>query len=208
MKKKVVIIGGGFAGSPIAKKLQKKFDVTLIDSKNYFEFTPGILRTIIEPNHIKKIQVLHTRYLKYAKVITNTVKEIKNNKVILKNNKQIYFDYLVIASGSKYKSPIKEQNVLLATRAQHLAKNHKKLRLAKNVLIVGGGLAGVELATEITGKYKEKNITIIQSPNTIMIRNKKKSIKYAEKKTRRKWGQNNCKRESNNKEQQNKNKQK
>ena len=35
--KKVLIIGGGFAGSIITKKLENKFDVTLIDSKDYFE---------------------------------------------------------------------------------------------------------------------------------------------------------------------------
>ena len=33
--KKIVIIGGGFAGSHIARNLEDKFEVILIDSKNY-----------------------------------------------------------------------------------------------------------------------------------------------------------------------------
>ena len=61
--KKVVVIGGGFAGAYIARHLEKDFDVTLIDTKDYFEFTPGILRTIVFPKHMKRIQVLHTHYL-------------------------------------------------------------------------------------------------------------------------------------------------
>ena len=67
MKKKVVIVGGGFAGSHVAKSLEKYFDVFLIDTKDYFEFTPGVLRAIVEPLHIRNIQVLHNHYLKWAK---------------------------------------------------------------------------------------------------------------------------------------------
>ena len=66
--KKLVIIGGGFAGSLIAKNCENYFDTTLIDSKDFFEFTPGILRTIVQPSHAKKIQVLHKEYLKKTKV--------------------------------------------------------------------------------------------------------------------------------------------
>ena len=57
--KKLVIIGGGFAGAKIAKALESEFNVTLIDSKDYFEFTPSILRAIIKTKYLKKIQILH-----------------------------------------------------------------------------------------------------------------------------------------------------
>jgi NADH dehydrogenase FAD-containing subunit len=47
----VVIVGGGFAGAYVAKALEDCFRVTLVDNKDYFEFTPSVLRTIVEPNH-------------------------------------------------------------------------------------------------------------------------------------------------------------
>jgi hypothetical protein len=49
MTKKVVIIGGGFAGSTIAKILSqnKSLDITLIDTKEYFEHTPSVLREVV-----------------------------------------------------------------------------------------------------------------------------------------------------------------
>src|SRR3989344_3467912 len=121
MKKKVVIIGGGFAGSDVAKKVEKEVDVTLIDTKNYFEFTPGVLRTIVEPEHIKKIQDLHSDYLKSAKIIVGKVNEVSKEYVLV-GKKKIYFDYLVISSGSSYNSPFKEQRVVIARRAENLKK--------------------------------------------------------------------------------------
>ena len=97
--KKVIVIGGGFAGSHIAKELQNEFDVTLIDSKDYFEFTPSILRSIVKPSHVKEIQVLHAHYLPKCKIIVGCVEEVSKEYVKLKDEK-IFYDYLVIASGS------------------------------------------------------------------------------------------------------------
>lgn len=182
--KKIIVIGGGFAGALTAKKLEKKkdFKVTLIDTKNYFEFTPGILRTIVSPSHIKKIQILHNHYLHRSKIITDKVIEISEKYVKLKSGKKIEFDYLVIASGSKYELPIKEQDLIISTRASHLRDCYEKLCKAKSILIIGGGLVGVELAGEILDHYKKENkkITIVHSAPEIIPRNNKKTIIYAD----------------------------
>ena len=76
--KRLVIIGGGFVGATVARELEGEFHVTLIDSKDYFEFTPSILRTIVEPDHMKKVQLLHSHYLKKAVLIREEVEEITN----------------------------------------------------------------------------------------------------------------------------------
>jgi len=178
--KKIVIIGGGFAGSHIVRELENKFDVTLIDSKDYFEFTPSILRTIVNPEHIKKIQIIHTHYLKRAKVIVGCVKTINNRYVTLKNSNKIHFDYLVICSGSNYNTPFKEKDIIKITRAEHLRDCYTNLCKAKEILIIGGGLVGVELAAEISTHYNDKNITIIHSKEKLIERNHGKAIKYAE----------------------------
>ncbi len=43
--KKVIIVGGGFAGLNLAKHLSRKkqFEVTLVDKNNYHFFTPFTL---------------------------------------------------------------------------------------------------------------------------------------------------------------------
>jgi apoptosis-inducing factor 2 len=178
--KKLVVIGGGFAGSGIAKRLEKIFDVTLIDTKDYFEFTPGILRTIVDPEHIKSIQVLHARYLKRSKIIIGEVKEVSKNFINV-NGDKIYFDYLVISSGSRYEAPIKEGNVVMATRSEHLKKYYNNLESSKKILIVGGGLVGIELAAEIIDHYPKKKVIIAHSHEKLIERNNTRAINYVEK---------------------------
>ena len=183
--KKLVILGGGFAGAKIAKALENKFEVTLIDSKDYYEFTPGILRSIVKPTHLKKIQVIHNHYLKKAKVIVECIKEVSKNYVLTDKSK-IKFDYFVIALGSSYNSPFKEKEIIVATRGAHLRKYYKELCKVKNITIVGGGIVGVELAGEISDFYKNKEITLIQKHEKLMERNRNKTISYADNFLRKK----------------------
>ena len=80
----IVIIGGGFCGSLCARKLEKKFNVTLIDTTEYFEFTPSVPNALCDSTYGDKIQVLHKNYLKYAKVIISKVDYIGDEYVRIK----------------------------------------------------------------------------------------------------------------------------
>lgn len=177
--KKVVIVGGGFVGSYCAKALENDFDTILIDTTDYFEFTPSVLRVIVEPKCLKNIHVKHKDYLKKANFIHGEVKEV-NKKYVLVKGKKIKFDYLVICSGSKYYLPIKEQNVLVPTRIENLKKSNEELKKAKNVVLIGGGIVGVELAAEIIEKFPKKKVTIIEGQDCLVKRNNAKCGIYAE----------------------------
>ena len=179
--KKLVIIGGGFAGTHIAKSLEQNFKTTLIDTNDYFEFTPGILRTIVEPNHLKKIQSLHKNYLKKTKIIVGCAIEVGNDYILIDKKSKIGFDYLVICSGSHYNKPIKEQNIVYADRSKSLEASSKMLFNSKNVLIIGGGLVGVELAAEIITRFPDKKVKLIHSGERLIPRNNLKSSNYAMK---------------------------
>ena len=180
MQKRAVIIGGGFAGSTAARKLEDNFNVTLIDTKDYFEFTPSVLRTIVEPEHIKKIQSLHRNYLSKAVVVRGYVKEM-SKKYVMVSGKKFLYDYLTICSGSEYNLPMKSKSTVTATRADVLAKYAKKLKESNSALIIGGGLVGVELAAEIIEKYPEKKVTIAHGINELIERNPQKAMEYSKK---------------------------
>lgn len=176
--KRVVIIGGGFAGTIIAEKLQKEFNTILIDDKEYFEYTPGILRTIVEPQHVNKIQRKHQTYLTNTEFICAEVSSIAPSYVTCLK-KKIPYDYLVLASGSSYGSPIKGGAVVSADRAKTLHKHHAQVKQAQHVLIIGGGIVGVELAAEIAETFPGKKITLVESNDTLMKRSPPKAQEYA-----------------------------
>lgn len=177
--KKVLIIGGGFAGSLAAKGLESDFKVTLIDCKEYFEFTPGILRSIVDLNHTEKIQVSHISFLKKTNLIRGEVIELAEDHATYRcknKNHKMKFDYCIITSGSSYESPIKSKNLVMASRSEELKKHHNKLENSSNILIIGGGLVGVELVGEILDSYSNKNITIVTSSNSLIPRQNKRAI--------------------------------
>jgi len=182
--KRVIIIGGGFAGTHIARKLEKEFNTTLIDNKEYFEYTPGILRTIVEPSHSKKIQCKHSAYLKNTEFICGQVTSVSQNSVTCLG-KRIPYDYLVLASGSSYGAPIKGGAVVSADRAATLYEHHEKVKQSQHILIIGGGIVGVELAAEIAEVFPGKNITIAESNERLMRRSHPKTHEYAEKHLKR-----------------------
>ncbi len=104
--KKVLILGGGFAGVQTAIELQKKgkFDLTLVSDRNYLYLYPI---SIWVPVHIKEFNdvkvPLATIQKKYPfKLIVDKVTEIQaiENKVICQNQTLTY-DYLVVAFGAE-----------------------------------------------------------------------------------------------------------
>jgi NADH dehydrogenase FAD-containing subunit len=167
MQKKVVIIGGGFAGAFVAKHLEKEFSVTLIDTKDYFEYTPGILRAIAHPETTTETQVLHKQYLKHARVIVGTATSV-NEDYVQVGKQKISYDYLVIASGCKYTQLFRQHNVITTERGQTLRDQHEKLKKAKKILIVGGGIVGVEAAGEIVHGFPGTAVTIVHSRDQLV----------------------------------------
>ncbi|MEM3074603.1 MAG: FAD-dependent oxidoreductase [Candidatus Pacearchaeota archaeon] len=178
--KSVVIIGGGFAGAETTKYLEKYriFKTILIDNKDYFEFTPSILRAFVNPNKINKIRVKHKDYLKNTEIVVGNVIDVDKKFVYVKKER-IKYSYLVIATGSKYYLPIKGKNLIIASSLKQLMEKRDLFLKSKNVTIIGGGLVGVELAGEIINNFPEKKISIVESGGDLISRNHKRSINYA-----------------------------
>lgn len=174
---KVVIVGGGFCGSYCAKKLEKIFDVTLIDSKEYFEFTPSIPHVICDIEHRDKIRVAHKDYLKKTNVIIDNVNSIEKNFVKVNKN-MINYDYLILSSGSTYKAPFKSDVVTAISRSEDLVNFHNEIEKAEHILVIGGGLVGTEMAAELL-TCTNKKVTLIDQGDSLLKRNPEKVKEYA-----------------------------
>ena len=167
---RIVIIGGGFAGVALAKKLSKQeVQVVLLDKNNYHTFQPLLYQVStggLEPDSIaypirKILKDFPNFYFRMA-----VVEEIDTDKNKVKTNiGNLKFDYLVVASGSTTNffgnSEIEKHSMAMKTIPQSLnlrsliLENFEEALLTSdlnernalmNFVIVGGGPTGVELA--------------------------------------------------------------
>ncbi|XP_023770746.1 uncharacterized protein LOC111919396 [Lactuca sativa] len=155
---KIVVIGGGVAGSYIAKLLQFHGNVTLIDPKEYFEIPWASLRGMVEPTFAERSLIQHKHYLTSSRLIVSNAIDISDSEILLSEGRSIPYNYLVIATGHDDQVP--------KTRSERLKQyqsENEKIKAAESILIVGGGPTGVELAGEIAVDFPEKKITLVHS---------------------------------------------
>ncbi|CEP17521.1 hypothetical protein [Parasitella parasitica] len=185
----VVIIGGGFTGFTVASVLDQmpRFYVTLIDTKDSFEYTPGIVKKIINPEQTSSLRVRHDAYVKNGRVIIGYAEDLSNGgKSVTVNGEKIFFDYLVVATGSAYSSQLKSTDTSSLYRMSGLEESYLELLKARKVLIIGGGLVGCELASEISqhtfpGAYAKKDVTLVDSHSNVVNRSDPRQQSVANK---------------------------
>ena len=176
-QKRVVVLGGGFAGVEGALTLEREsgrdpsVEVSLVSDQNFFLFTPlmpQVASSYIEPRHI--IQAIREIQGKRRfRFIRGRVKHIDVcSKLVHTDGSSVPYDYLVLALGSKtnyfgtpgakeHTFPFKtlEDSIVLRRHVIDLfehADREPDLAIKRQLLtfvVVGGGYTGVELVAEI-----------------------------------------------------------
>ena len=169
-KKRVVIVGGGFGGLKLARKLNDRdFQVVLLDRNNYHLFQPLLYQVAtsgIEPSAIS---------FPFRKIFKNRhdfhVRMCTAEKVVPEENRletsigDISYDYLVIATGAGTNffgdQSLAERTMQLKTTSDALFNRNRVIESFEKSLncsdaetrkrwltfvIVGGGATGIELA--------------------------------------------------------------
>ncbi len=167
---RVVIIGGGFAGLKLARSLKgKPFQVILLDKNNFHQFQPLFYQVAtagLEPSAISfpLRKIFHnTKNVSFRMAeVSRFDSEIKR---VYTDAGYVDYDYLVLGLGAdsnyfgsqtieKYSSPMKSVSEALYIRNKIISNYERAINRAKmedrkalmNVVIVGGGPTGVELA--------------------------------------------------------------
>ncbi len=171
-KKRVIILGAGFAGLQLAKRIKNSnYEIILIDQYNFHQFQPlfyQVATARLEPSSIsfplrKIFQKKSNVHVRIAKVMAV---DIAKNEV-LTDVCSFSYDLLVIATGcttnffgnkniEKYAYAMKSTPEAITLRNRILLNFEDVLGCAEedkealmNIVIAGGGPTGVELAGSI-----------------------------------------------------------
>lgn len=191
---KVIIIGGGFAGLSVAKKLanKKNIDVLMIDRRNHHLFQPLLYQVATAALSPADIATPIRSTLSSAhniKVVLEEVIDIdrSQNLVITKDHKYTY-DQLVVATGAVHSyfghddwedfapglKSIEQateirRRILIAFEEAEKETDREKQREWLTFIIIGGGPTGVEMAgaiAEISRTTLEEDFRSIDPSST------------------------------------------
>ena len=215
--KRVVIVGGGFAGINLALGLagNKNFLVTLVDKNNYNYFSPLLYQVATGMLQVSSITLPFRTLFKGKSNLIFRIGELlsidsKANSIQLTNG-QLEYDHLVLAMGTttnffdngniqRNALPMKTLNDALKIRNTLLenaemaaiTEDEKTIQSLRNIVIAGGGPAGVEIAGMLAElknralqqlypslKISQLQIYLVEGENDLLSGMRTKSQDYA-----------------------------
>jgi NADH dehydrogenase len=190
-RRRVVVLGGGFAGINAAMELAKlPVDVTLVDRKNYHTFQPLLYQValaVLSPADVAQpIRSILRDHPNIEVLMDEAIGfDVAQRQVHLQTASVLEYDYLIVATGSTHSYFGHEDWAALAPGlktiedalemrrrvllAFELAERHMMEHGSHpplNFVIVGGGPTGVELAgaiSDIARLYMRNNFRYIDT---------------------------------------------
>jgi NADH:ubiquinone reductase (non-electrogenic) len=184
-KSRIIVIGANFAGLTAVSKLCKSHDVTVIDAKQDFQWTPNIHEILSdvkkETSLILNLDTIITRL--GHRFINQTVSSIDGalQTVTLDDKQILNYDVLLIASGhsrsnygikgaSEYAYGFRTADdvIQIHNDIEALLNNNKH---PVNISIVGAGFTGVEVLGELLRKYasnKQLHFNVIDTASRLL----------------------------------------
>lgn len=168
---KLIIVGGGFGGLKLARKLNNKpgFEILLIDKFNYHQFQPLFYQVATAGLDASNISFPLRKVFQNSKNVRIRITELKQiisaeNKIITETGEE-HYDVLVLATGADtnffgnqqiadHSFPMKSTVEAMQLRHRLIqnfedalsAKTESELQLLMNIVVVGGGPTGVEIS--------------------------------------------------------------
>jgi NADH dehydrogenase FAD-containing subunit len=167
-KPTVVVVGGGYGGVAVAKALDETSRVVLVEPKDAFMHNIAALRALVDPSWLPNIFLPYGGLLANGRVVRDRAVVVDPHRVVTASGREIFADYVVLATGSRYPFPAKTDLVDTHHAHEQVRQAHRALAQADRVLLVGAGPVGIELAGEIRHVWPEKSIVLLDVADEIL----------------------------------------
>ncbi len=195
----IVIIGASFAGYEAARLLARslslmpegsRYRVVVVEPHSHFHFTWVLPRFCVVGDHEHKAFIPYGGCLKgvtpgVIRWVRDRAVDVSRETVQLGgggsgsgSGEKIPYAFLIVATGSGAASDDAGGNSLPSRvdadgkeeGIRRLRDMQKRIQDARNLVVVGGGAAGVELAADAKAKYPEKSVALVHSRDAVMHR--------------------------------------
>ncbi len=178
---RVVIIGGGSAGTTCAfelRKLNKKIEIVIIEKANHYEYSPCALPYLIndEISDFDKIFIYQKEDYENNNIdvlLNSEVYNIVDNKVLYKVSgveKELPYDKLILATGAKAVVPkidgLSEVDFYQLKTVADFKKIKAGIQKGSKSVVIGAGMIGVELASVLS--QQEEQVTLLEQEKNIL----------------------------------------
>ncbi|KAJ3343355.1 hypothetical protein HDU93_008720 [Gonapodya sp. JEL0774] len=172
-RRRILIVGGGYAGLLMAKALYTTLrgvpvDIEVLEARDKFYHNVGSCRGVSEAGFAKVLWIPYDRFP--VPVRTNCrVLEVHHDHIVTDSGEILLYEYLVVATGSVSSPPAK----FLPTVKSHeaiglLERIQRAVAQSQHIVIIGGGAAGCELAGDIADQYPNTRVTLVEALGTIL----------------------------------------
>ncbi|KAJ2780649.1 hypothetical protein GGI15_003461 [Coemansia interrupta] len=150
----------------------------MVDKNEFYYHVLGAPRAVVDKDFGRKLLwPIHNYLENYEadkahpkhKFIQAYLKAVNSNKTIeLSNGQVLAFDYLVLSTGATNTKPAHFTGTTYEAVGKQMEDVYENVKQAKEILVVGGGAVGVEVAGEIAYAYKDKKVTLVHSADRLL----------------------------------------
>ena len=178
---KVLVVGGGHAGANTAFALRKdgfEGEITIISDESYLPYhRPPLSKDFLKQNiAIEKLSFKSADFYKEQKININLNTRIDaidlESNLVKTKDASFEFNYLVFATGASPRLLQMEnadsKNLFYLRQISDVLSLHKQITAAKEIILIGGGYIGLEVASAMIELGLK--VTILEAEERILKR--------------------------------------
>ncbi|KAJ1663943.1 hypothetical protein IW140_003796 [Coemansia sp. RSA 1813] len=178
----VVVVGGSWAGITAVHELMElshltypRLLITLVEQRTHYFHKTGMIRGLVDKRYADQMFIPYTRLFLDGGIsnpnhrfVCARLKKVYEAHVEVEGGGRLYYDYLVLATGTEYSSlPVTQSSSAEECRLMYQTMRDA-IEMADRILFIGAGAVGIGMCGEIAEMFPRKRLTIAHARSKLL----------------------------------------